>query len=125
MAPDVEVTDYYKQMYDNLKTHGWSFEDIADIKSKLSDLTSGYSISNSNSTNNSDAYVEVPDEETRKQASAWYETEMSKINRKEKKLQTELTKLQNEYTALTNDINSVQSIIQGNIQRSFTFCQSG
>lgn len=126
IAPDVEVSDYYQQMYDNLKEHGWSFEDISEIKAKLNDITSGYTLSSDNaSKQNDDLYVEVPDEEARKKATAWYESEMSKINRKEKKLQTELTKLQNEYSALTNDMNSVQSIIQQNVQRSFTFCQSG
>ena len=125
-APDVEVSNYYQQMYDNLAEHGWSFEDIADIKAKLNDLTSGYSLSSDNASKaNDDLYAEVPDEETRNKATAWYEAEMSKINRKEKILQTELTKLQNEYSELTNDMNSVQSIIQGNVQRSFTFCQSG
>ena len=50
---------------------------------------------------------------------------MKKIQRKEKQLDNELSKLQTEYTALTNDYNSVNGILNQNIQKSFTYCQTG
>ena len=50
---------------------------------------------------------------------------MKKIQRKEKQLDTQLTKLQTEYSSLTNDFNSVKSILDANVQKSFTYCSNG
>ena len=51
--------------------------------------------------------------------------EMAKLNMKEKQLDTKLQKLQTEYSALTTDLESVKSILNANIQKSFVYCQNG
>ena len=58
-------------------------------------------------------------------AKTWYDNETRKIKRKEDEMDTQLTKYQTEYSALTNDYNSVKSIIDANVQKSFTYCQNG
>ena len=73
----------------------------------------------------SDLVTEVADETTRAKAEAYYKAEMAKINRKEKEQDTQLQKLQTEYSGLTSDYESVKSILNANIQKSFTYCQNG
>ena len=72
----------------------------------------------------SDVFIEGRDKEMEAKAEAWYNSEIKKINRKEDKMDTEMNKLQTEYSSLTSDRESVQQIIQKNIEKSFKFCTS-
>ena len=109
----------YKTIYENIKNHGW-IVDNASITEKL--INGTYNLNGSQLTKND--YKEISDDEIKAKAEAYYNTEMAKINRKEKKLDMDMNKLQTEYDSLTSDLNSVQSIIQSNIDRSFTFFQA-
>ena len=117
--------DFYATLYQNLIDKGWIIDGDTS-SSKLSDkLTNGtYSIGGS-VISNSNLFEEVADEETQKKAEAYWNVEMGKINRKEKKLDNDLSKLQTEYSSLTTDYESVKGIINANVSRSFTYCQNG
>ena len=113
----------YKAIYDNLNNYGWSVEDTTSIQEKLKNGT--YQLNGTVLSNNSDLYEEDTSADSTAKAEAYWKTEMGKINRKEKKLDQELTKLQTEYSSLTSDYESVKSIITQNIGKSFTYCQNG
>ena len=119
---------YYKQLYDSLVTKGWTVHDsstMGDINELIQNGTYKVGQLAKDIRYCDDLYEVVPDEEERDKAEAYYNQEMKKINRKEKQLDNELTKLNTEYSALSNDYNSVKGILEANIQRSFTYCQTG
>ena len=128
-----EVVDPTSQAYfDNLKTYyfnldrkleacGWTTENDETIQNNLN---SGFYYINGAAMSSASNIVEVADEESVKQAEAWYKAETKKIKRKEDAMDMENTKLQTEYQALATDIASVQQILNSNIQKSFQYCQS-
>ena len=118
----INVKGYYNNLYKALKDKGWIVENSSDVDKKIQD--GEYKVAGRD-IHYTALYEEVPDEETRDKAEAYYNQEMKKINRKEKQLDNELTKLNTEYSALSNDYNSVKGILEANIQRSFTYCQTG
>ena len=73
----------------------------------------------------SDAYVEGRDKDMEAKADAWYKKEMNKLNRKETQLDQDMKLLDTEYSSLTKDRDSIEQIIQKNIEKSFKFCTSG
>ena len=120
------VGEYYQTLWSKLAQSGWYVDsNIADLQSKLEN--GQYYLNGTTVKNNKDFYEEeqeVSAEQTAK-AEAFWKVEMQKINRKEKKHDTDMNTLQTEYSSLTTDYESVNSIIQKNISRSFTFCQNG
>ena len=125
-----EVDKNSQQYYNNLKTYytnlhkalsekGWTTQDATTIQQNL---TNGmYSIDNVK-ISASDDYIGVIDKD---KAEGYYKQEMAKIHKKEKEQDTQLQKLQTEYSGLTSDYESVKSILNANIQKSFTYCQQG
>ncbi len=124
-ATNKTKASYYTSIYEQLKK-GWVTDDSVSNSNTLNEkLKNGtYKINNA-PISESNMYETVADSDYKEKATAYYETEKGKINRKEKQLDTELTKLQTEYSSLTQDYNSVKSILDANIQRSFAYCQNG
>ena len=56
---------------------------------------------------------------------SWYNKEEKKISNQEKSIDTKMTSLNAEISALNTEKESVNSLIQKNIERSFTYCQNG
>ena len=56
---------------------------------------------------------------------SWYNKEEKKISNQEKSIDTKMTSLNAEISALNTEKESVNSLIQKNIERSFTHCQKG
>ena len=117
---------YFETLYNALAEHGWTLlvdeDDSSKFRKSMED--GDYLVGNIN-VMYTGLYEEVDDEKTQATAETYYNQEMKKIQRKEKMLDNELTKLNTEYSALTNDFNSVKAILDANIQKSFTYCQTG
>ena len=64
-------------------------------------------------------------EDKLEQIKSWYNKETNSIKNEEKKIGLKQTSLQAEISALTTEQSSVQSLIDKNIERSFTYCQKG
>lgn len=64
-------------------------------------------------------------EDKLEQIKSWYNKETNSIKNEEKKIGLKQTSLQAEISALTTEQSSVQSLIDKNIERSFTYCQNG
>ena len=64
-------------------------------------------------------------EDKLEQIKSWYKKETNSIKNEEKKIGLKQTSLQAEISALTTEQSSVQSLIDKNIERSFTYCQKG
>jgi len=120
------LANYYINLYNQLATSGWTTDDTVNDSSTLTEkLKNNTYYVNGRTASNSGLFTEKTDSNATAKAEAYWKTEMQKIQRKEKQLDTELTKLQTEYSSLTNDYNSVKSILDANVQRSFAYCQNG
>ena len=64
-------------------------------------------------------------EEEKEKIKSWYNREEKKISNQEKSIDTKMTSLNAEISALNTEKESVNSLIQKNIERSFTYCQNG
>ena len=125
-ATNESQASYYKSIYDKLNQYGWITDTLVTDSSKLTEaLKNGTYTINGASAKASGYFEEKTDSNATAKAEAYWNTEMKKIQRKEKQLDTQLTKLQTEYSSLTNDYNSVKSILDANVQRSFTYCSNG
>ena len=118
--------NYYINLYNQLATSGWTTDETVTDSSTLTEkLKNNTYYINGRTASNSGMFKEKTDSNATAKAEAYWKTEMQKIQRKEKQLETQMTKLQTEFSSLTNDINSVKSILDANIQKSFTYCQNG
>ena len=118
--------NYYINLYNQLATSGWTTdESVTDSSALTEKLKNNTYYVNGRTASNSGMFKEKTDSNATAKAEAYWKTEMKKIQRKEKLLDTQLTKLQTEYSSLTNDFNSVKSILDANVQRSFLYCQNG
>ena len=118
--------NYYINLYNQLAASGWTTDETVTDSSKLTEkLKNNTYYVNGRTASNSGMFKEKTDSNATAKAEAYWKTEMQKIKRKEKQLDTQLTKLQTEYSSLTNDFNSVKSILDANVQRSFAYCQNG
>ena len=125
-ATNESQASYYKSIYDKLNTSGWITDTLVTDSNKLTEaLKNGTYTINGASAKASGYFEEKTDTDATAKAEAYWKTEMKKIQRKEKQLDTQLTKLQTEYSSLTNDFNSVKSILDANVQKSFTYCSNG
>ena len=125
-ATNESQASYYKSIYDKLNTSGWITDTLVTDSNKLTEaLKNGTYTINGASAKASGYFEEKTDSNATAKADAYWKTEMKKIQRKEKQLDTQLTKLQTEYSSLTNDFNSVKSILDANVQKSFTYCSNG
>ena len=125
-ATAASKASYYQSIYDKLNAYGWVTDDLVTNSSKFTEaLKNGTYTINGTTAKNSGMFEEKTDTDARAKAEHYYDDEMRKINRKEKQLDQQMTKLQTEYSALTNDYNSVKTILDANVQRSFTYCGNG
>jgi len=114
------LANYYKNLWTQLSSNGWTTQTNETIQSSLNQGL--YYIGG---TKISEQYEAVSDQDAKDAAKTWYDNETRKIKRKEDEMDTKLTKYQTEYSALTKDYDSVKSIIDANVQKSFTYCQNG
>ena len=125
-ATNESQASYYKSIYDKLNAYGWITDTLVTDSSKLTEaIKNGTYTVNGTSGTASGYFEEKTDTDARAKAEHYYDDEMRKINRKEKTLDQKMTKLQTEYSSLTNDYNSVKSLLDANIQKSFTYCSNG
>ena len=118
--------NYYINLYNQLATSGWTTDETVTDSSTLTEkLKNNTYYVNGRTASNSGMFKEKTDTNATAKADAYWKTEMKKIQRKEKQLETQMTKLQTEFSSLTNDFNSVKSILDANVQRSFAYCQNG
>ena len=123
VVSDTSKANYYAELYKKLAAGGWTVDaDVTDMSKLQEKFKNGTYLINDKNVQNVDSISEVY---TKEKAEAYWKTEMQKIQRKEKILSTQLTKLQTEFSSLTNDFNSVKSILDANVQKSFTYCQNG
>ena len=117
--------NYYINLYNQLAASGWTTDETVTDSSTLTEkLKNNTYYVNGRTASNSGMFKEKTDSNATAKAEAYWKTEMKKIQRKEKILDTQLTKLQTEYSSLTNDFNSVKSILDANVQKSFTYCSN-
>ncbi len=124
---DVEKNQiaYYTQIFEKAAA-GWAYDENAnDAKYLMNKIGNGSYMLDGKDAVAKGTVVEKEDKAAQEEAKTWYEYEKKKIKRKEDKFDSEQQKLQTEYSALTNDIESVKSIINANVQKSFTYCQNG
>ena len=65
------------------------------------------------------SYRTTYDDNEMRKAEADYESELAKINQKEKMLDYELNNLQTEHNALKTEMESIKSLIKDNVEKSF------
>ena len=117
--------NYYINLYNQLAASGWTTDETVTDSSTLTEkLKNNTYYVNGRTASNSGMFKEKTDSNATAKAEAYWKTEMKKIQRKEKILDTQLTKLQTEFSSLTNDFNSVKSILDANVQKSFTYCSN-
>ena len=117
--------NYYINLYNQLATSGWTTdESVTDSSTLTEKLKNNTYYVNGRTASNSGMFKEKTDSNATAKAEAYWKTEMKKIQRKEKQLETQMTKLQTEFSSLTNDFNSVKSILDANVQKSFTYCSN-
>ena len=63
--------------------------------------------------------IEDPDDDELKKAEAEYEHELDIIDRKETKMDNELAKLETERKAITTEMDSLKTVRDDNIDRTF------
>ena len=64
-------------------------------------------------------------DDKKEQINRWYKKEQQRTESEEKRISIKQTAIQAELSALQTEQSSVQSIIDKNIERSFTYCQNG
>ena len=121
-AYNINLATYYKNLYHSLASAGWTTQSAETIQQNLN---SGFYSINGAQISASGAFDAVKDPDYKEKAEAYYKSEMSKINRKEKEQDTQMQKLQTEYSSITSDLESVKSILNANVQKSFAYCQTG
>ncbi|MBR2526213.1 hypothetical protein IKE67_07065 [bacterium] len=116
---NLNLANYYKNLWTNLADNGWTTQSAETIQANLNQ---GLYYINGTKISESDKYTHKADQDAKDQADIYLERELKKIKRKEDKMETDLTKLQTEYSSLTKDYDSVKSIIDANVQKSFSYC---
>lgn len=124
---------YYLHLYDAIDSVGWKVDSNAENDNYLQNalLYGGYQLYKydggweSASTSDADSpLVSVDDEDAVEQAAADYEAGKDKLDYKESILDIQQTNLDTERSAIETDVQSVQEIINKNIERSFKMFQA-
>lgn len=132
---DTYELKYYINMYNALKTHGWQInENISNSKYLQSQvmygnisvlqLTSSGSWSALSSNDVNSPLETVADESGNDQAEAKYEAAKDELDYKESKLDIQMNDLDTERSAVETEVDSVQKIINKNIEGSFKLFQN-
>ena len=123
------IAGFYDAMFNQICTKGWTENEKVDDPEYLQEMLQngamyistmtddGFYYQGNYSTN---TYIkEVTDEEGIAQAEAKYNREKEKINYKEDQLDLKMKNLDTEISALTTEYDTVKSVIQKNIEKSF------
>ena len=123
------IAGFYDALFNQICTKGWTENEKVDDPEYLQEMLQngamyistmtddGFYYQGNYSTN---TYIkEVTDEEGIAQAEAKYNREKEKINYKEDQLDLKMKNLDTEISALTTEYDTVKSVIQKNIEKSF------
>ena len=103
------------EFYNQLKNSQFLIQGL--LSGYLALTKDGSQVSLSSATDIVESYDKTDDAATE----AEYNTQMNKINRKEKILDMQAKRLDTEYSALTNEYNSIKTIIDNHTQKDFSY----
>ena len=103
------------EFYNQLKNSQFLIQGL--LSGYLALTKDGSQVSLSSATDIVESYDKTDDAA----AEAEYNTQMNKINRKEKILDMQAKRLDTEYSALTNEYNSIKTIIDNHTQKDFSY----
>ena len=104
-----------EQLYEQLKNSQFLIQGL--LSGYLTLMKDGQQVSLSSAT----SIIEEYDKSDDAAAEAEYNTQMSKINRKEKQLDMQAKQIDTEYSALQQEYESVKSIISNHTQKDFSY----
>lgn len=127
---DQNKADFFTNLYYAIRNNGWSKDEnvtnptylsnqIINGNFSLKKLNSNGTWSESSLSDPSSPVRNVRDNEGVDAAKAKYELEKDRINDKDSLLDIQMKQLETERSALDTEVDSVKSIIQKNIERSF------
>lgn len=126
---------FYLNLYDAVNSFGWQTTDNVDNQSYLQNMVTNGSIAlkqlqnggSWTSVSSSDSNTPLSsesDDDAGNEAEAKYKAENDKINYKEKQMDLKMNDLDTERSAIETEIDSVQKIIDKNIERGFKMFQN-
>ena len=123
------IAGFYDALFNQICTKGWTENEKVDDPEYLQQMLQSGAMYVSTMTDDgfyyqgnyaTNSYIkEVTDEEGIAQAEAKYNREKEKLNYKESILDTKMKSLDTEISALTTEYDTVKSVIQKNIEKSF------
>ncbi len=133
-SDEMYIAEFYSAMFNNICQNGWIENDQIDDEEYLSNTLKNatYFISSMSSDNYyyQDRYldngyvVEVTDDDAITQAELEYTQKKSKLNYKEEELEVDMKQLDLEISSLTTEYDTVKSLIDKNIEKTFTMFNS-
>ena len=120
---------FYYQVFEQAFSKGYAVDDQITNRSYMNAQLSNnkYKIGGSLASENKQVKLTTAENvaDEKEKIKAWYNKEEKKISNQEKSIDTKMTSLNAEISALNTEKESVNSLIQKNIERSFTYCQNG
>ena len=120
---------FYYQVFEQAFSKGYTVDDQITNRSYMNAQLSNnkYKIGGSLASENKQVKLTTAENvaDEKEKIKSWYNKEEKKISNKEKAIDTKMTSLNAEISALNTEKESVNSLIQKNIERSFTYCQNG
>lgn len=123
------IAGFYDTLFNQICTKGWTENENVDDPAYLQEMLQNGSMYISTMSDDgfyyqgnyaTNTYIkEVTDEEAIAQAEAKYNREKEKLNYKENILDMKMKNLDTEISALTTEYDTVKSVIQKNIEKSF------
>ena len=123
------IAGFYDAMFNQICTKGWTENDSVDDPEYMQEMLQSGAMYISTMTDDgfyyqgnyaTNTYIkEVTDEEGIAQAEAKYNREKEKLSYKEEQLDMKMKNLDTEISALTTEYDTVKSVIQKNIEKSF------
>ena len=133
-AEEEKLIDFYDAIFENIATNGWTYNEYITDTDYLNDIlqTGVYNITKaergddgaweydeSAATTCQNVY-QVTDTSEQTKATAEYEKEKTRIERKEETIDTRMQKLETEQNAINQMLESYRSMIDDNVDRTFS-----
>ncbi len=112
---------YYTEANENdtIRDNTWFEEQLKEGKLLLQYFSASDSAFVSTSISDDDAIQEVEDEKEIARVEAKYNQDIAALEKKDQRIDLELKKLDTEHNALQNEYDSVKSVIEKNVEKSF------
>ena len=123
----INIAKYYYKIFTECINKGFWMDDNADDPATLTaNLENGTYLLNGQkiSADENSTKLVKDDKDASDRVKAEYDMQMAKLERQEKRITTEKDAAQTRLSAIETEIQSVQSFIDKNIERSFTYCQN-